>query len=187
MSTEYKIVEEIKYLTKDQIKKFFGRIKDKRDKALFLIMYRYGLRVAEATLLRFEDVDMENNLIYIRRVKRGISRQHTLYPDVKRAVKEYFNVRRSGDSLFTGLRGGLSRSMIQKLFNKYIRKIADMSVHCLRHTCAVHALDANLDIVDVRSLLGHRNIQSTMIYAVITDKRRKATDAVLAQEMRVEV
>jgi len=44
--------------------------------------------------------------------------------------------------------------------------------HVLRHSIAVHLLDAGADIMFVRDLLGHKNIQNTMVYARLTSARR---------------
>lgn len=46
------------------------------------------------------------------------------------------------------------------------------SVHSLRHSIATHMLEAGFEIEVVKDHLGHRNIQSTLIYAQITNKRR---------------
>lgn len=68
---EYKVKEQIKYLTQEEIRSFFSKIKSKRDYALFAMIYRYGLRVSEAMLLTPRDISWNRNRIYIRRVKNG--------------------------------------------------------------------------------------------------------------------
>ena len=47
------------------------------------------------------------------------------------------------------------------------------SVHALRHSIAVHLLDAGLGVEFVKDHLGHVNIQNTMIYAQVTDRQRR--------------
>ena len=49
----------IRYLTQDELERFFSVIKDKRDKAIFALIYHYGLRVSEAALITLEDVDLD--------------------------------------------------------------------------------------------------------------------------------
>lgn len=90
-------------------------------------------------------------------------------------LKAYLSVRKpTGDALFTGRQGNLTPQRIQQLFKGYARKagLSDYSVHSLRHSIATHLLEAGFDIADVQDHLGHVNIQSTLIYAQITDKRR---------------
>ena len=47
-----------KYLTQDELHRFFAVIPSPRDRALFAVIYHYGLRVDEATMLALEDVDL---------------------------------------------------------------------------------------------------------------------------------
>lgn len=175
-----------KYLTQDQLKRFFAVIpkSNKRDRAMFLTIYKYGLRVAEAAELLVEDIDFRDNRIHVVRKKNGIPTQRRLYDDVKRAVRAYLRERQdTSDALFTGRQGNLGVSIMQKLFKKYAQKAGidpTFSIHCLRHSIAVHSLETDyVDVTDVQDLLGHRAIQNTMVYAQITDKRRRQVDRLL--------
>lgn len=167
----------IKYLSKQEIERFFLCIKDRRDKALFGIIYLYGLRVSEATLLEPPDVDLEKRRIFIHRVKGGIGGERPLLKSTERLLRRYLKVRlQTGRGLFTGREGNLTRQRIYQLFKKYAGEAgldSTYSVHCLRHSIATHLLDAGEGIEFVRDHLGHRNIQNTMIYAQITDNRRE--------------
>ena len=60
-----------RYLTQEQVTRLFSVITSPRDRALFALIYHYGLRVEEATLLTLEDVDVKNLHIRIRRLKHG--------------------------------------------------------------------------------------------------------------------
>jgi len=179
--TNYKIADQqIKYLTQREVKNFFSQIQDKRDKALFVIIYRYGLRVSEATLLTSDSINWDDSRIYVQRVKNGASTERRLYDDVRKALRTYLRVRQeTGTALFTGREGDLKPNTIAKLFKKYARQAKldkKASVHSLRHSCGVHSLEAGLDIREVQDLLGHRNIQNTMIYTQISDKKRAQVD-----------
>ena len=177
---EYQIQELPKYLAQKEVETLFKKIKDRRDKALFALIYRYGLRVSEAMLLTPKDIDYNRKKVSIRRVKNGISAERRLYPDVERLLKTYLKVRKNtGSALFTGREGNLKRTMIYKLFKNYAKKAklkTEYSVHSLRHSCGVHLLEAGADIREVQDFLGHRNIQNTLIYTQITDKIRRRTD-----------
>jgi len=179
----YQIKELPKYLTQDEVKKFFSKIKSKRDRALFALIYRYGLRVSESTIITPRDISWERNRIYIRRVKNGITAERRLFSDVKRLIKAYFPERiPTGTALFTGKKGNLKRIWIYTLFKKYAKEAKldyAFSVHSLRHSCGVHMMEAGADIREVQDFLGHRNIQNTLVYAHITDKLRKKTEELL--------
>ena len=67
--------------------------------------------------------------------------------------------------------------MIYHLFRKYARKAGILPekrfVHILRHSIAVHLLNAGWDISDVQDWLGHKDIKNTSIYGKISNKRRE--------------
>ena len=75
--------------------------------------------------------------------------------------------------------GTLKRRQIQNPFRRYATQAAlppnRRHVHALRHSVAVHVLDAGEDIDFARDHLGHRSIQSTMTYAQLSDVRRHRT------------
>jgi len=167
----------IKYLSQQELEGFFECIVNPRDRALFGIIYFYGLRVSEATLLKLEDVDLQRRRIFIQRVKGGIGGERPLFKTVESLLRRYLKKRNPrGDNLFTGKQGNLKKERIQQLFKQYAQKAgldSRFSVHCLRHSIATHLLEAGEGIEFVRDHLGHKNIQNTMIYAQITDRRRE--------------
>src|SRR5712691_5483740 len=67
-----------RYLTQEEVKRLFSVITLPRDRALFALIYHYGLRVEEATLLTLQDVDLKNLHIRIHRLKHGVSSQKPL-------------------------------------------------------------------------------------------------------------
>ena len=179
----------INYMTQDEVKRFFAKITDKRDRALFDVIYKYGLRVSEATLVMLQDVDLERSKIYIRRVKNGIGGEKPILRDTRRLLKAYLEVQLpTGSALFTGRQGDLTDKRIAQLFKVYARKARlnpKFSVHSLRHSIATHLLEAGERVDFVKDHLGHVNIQNTMIYAQITDRRRQ--DAFQRMERSAEI
>jgi integrase/recombinase XerD len=167
----------IKYLSQEQVSRFFAVIADPRDRALFATIYHYGLRVSEATLLRLDDVDLERLRIRIQRLKSGLGGERPLLSNTAQLIRDYLPVRQATSSaLFTGRQGGLKRQRIQQLFRRYAEQAGlgeEFTVHSLRHSIATHLLEAGMDIEYVRDHLGHVNIQNTAIYARITDRRRE--------------
>ena len=77
----------IKYLTQDELERFFAVIEDERDRAIFALIYHYGLRVSEATLITRSDVDFQRNRIYIRRKKGSISGEWILRGDDRNVLR----------------------------------------------------------------------------------------------------
>jgi site-specific recombinase XerD len=167
----------IKYLSKEEVERLFLCIKNPRDKALFGLSYLYGLRISEALSLKLSHIDLENKKILIHRAKGGIGGERPLFQTAEKLIRKYLKVRLdTGDALFTGRQGNISRQRAHQLFKRYAQKAGiapKYSVHSLRHSIATHLLDAGEGIEFVKDHLGHTNIQNTMIYAQITNHKRE--------------
>ena len=166
-----------KYMTQEEVKKFLSQITNARDKALFSLIYHYGLRVSEATLLTINDVNLHKQKIYIRRLKGGISGEKPLWRHTAKLLRAYLRERiPKGLALFTGREGPLKKRRIEQLFKLYAKKANisnEYTVHSLRHSIAVHLLDAGQPLELVQDHLGHRYITNTQIYARISNPRRE--------------
>jgi integrase len=68
-----------KYLTQDELKRLFAAITSPRNRALFGVIYHYGLRVGEALMLTVDDVNFKNHRITIRRLKNGLGGEKPLW------------------------------------------------------------------------------------------------------------
>jgi site-specific recombinase XerD len=96
----------------------------------------------------------------------------------KTVTRAYLRVRRDASAyLFTGREGPLKKRQIQNLFRHYVKLagLDNYSVHALRHSIAVHLLDAGRGIEFISDHLRHRNIQNTRIYAQISNPLREQT------------
>lgn len=170
------------YLTREEVERFFRAIPaaNLRDRLLFDLIYRHGLRRREAAQLKLADV--QDQKIWIARVKRGISGAYPLHPRSKYFLRLYLPIRPKDDSpyLFRTRRRAvqpISGAEINRLFHFYAAA-SDLPpsrchVHVLRHSIGTHLMNAGWDLADVKDWLGHRDISSTMIYAQVTNKRRE--------------
>jgi type 1 fimbriae regulatory protein FimE len=59
-----------------------------RDRTLLLLMYRHGLRVSEATALRWEQVDLKAGHLALQRLKNGVASTHPLRGPELRALRQ---------------------------------------------------------------------------------------------------
>src|SRR5215813_5466290 len=112
-----------RYLTQEEVTRLFSVISSPRDRALFALIYRYGLRMDEATLLTLESVDLKNLHIRIQRLKNGVSSQKPLWRHNAKLLRSYLRVRQdAGHWLITGRQGPLKQHQIQTLFTAYAKK-----------------------------------------------------------------
>lgn len=185
---------QLEYFSKSEVKRFFAAIDAGavRDRLLFDAIYRYGLRRLEAALIRRDH--LSEGRIWITRLKGGVSSEYPIHPNTRRLLWAYLNQRGEDENpyLFVSRQGvdrPLSPSMIYHLFRRYA-EAAQLSPdrrhpHVLRHSIAVHLMNAGWDVADVQDWLGHRDIGSTMVYAAVTNKRREAKyeEALLSDEI----
>jgi integrase len=181
----------ITYLTQDELRELFAVIKDKRDKALFYLAYHHGLRASEVSLLQRPDIQDKQGRIHIHRVKGSVSKTYPLQPEDMRRIRSYLRSRQDGSSyLFVSSRGvPLERRSYWDLMQKYGERTdipkAKWRFHALRHSIAVHLLDAGADVAFVQDRLGHANIQNTMVYMRYTTVTRDAQTRELFASHRV--
>src|SRR5690348_5635508 len=111
------------YLGKAEVERFFAAIpaENPRDRLLFDLMYRHGLRRLEVGLLRREH--LSDGRIWITRVKGGISGEYPVHPMARRLLWDYLSTRDDENPhLFPSRqddRRPLSASMIYHLFRGY--------------------------------------------------------------------
>lgn len=126
---------------------------------------------------------MHNGRIWIQRAKNGISQEYNLHPASEKLFELYLAKRGEDNNpfLFTSRESGnekpISKGLIYHLFNKYAAKAGiapeKRFVHILRHSIAVHLLNAAWDISDVQDWLGHKDIRNSTIYGKISNRRRE--------------
>lgn len=168
-----------RYLTQPELRAFFQAITDPRDRALFAVVYHYGLRVSEVGLLACGDVDLARHRIVVKRLKGGFWTERPLFASTEHLLESYL-AQAPGNGpgpLFPGRAGPLRKRQIQTLFARYRARAgldSHYTTHSLRHSIATHLLDAGVSLEFVQDHLGHRSIRSTSIYARITDRHRAA-------------
>ncbi len=93
----------------------------KRNKAIFLVAYRHGLRASEVGLLRTSDLDFKKLRIMLHRLKGSYSGEHPLQQDEAKAIKAYLRERdHESPILFTSNRGDpISRRTLDWLMKTY--------------------------------------------------------------------
>jgi len=160
----------------EDLKRFFAVIEDKRDRAMFLLMLRCGLRIGEVAALQLTDLFLDEE--HPRIVARGKgSRERGVYlsKQAETALREYLVVRLQAASEFvflSYLEDGLSTTSIHNCLLKYRAEAGiQITAHRLRHSFANDLLNADAAITSIQKLMGHRWIESTQTYVMANDKQ----------------
>jgi site-specific recombinase XerD len=149
-------------------------MRSKRDKAIFLVAYRHGLRASEIGLLQRTDVDAKQGRISMHRLKGSISGMYPMQPDGVKAIRSSLRTRADASPylLLSKRHVPISRSMLYHLMQTYGEvvglPVAKRTFHCLKHAIATHVLDAGAELAFVKDGLGHVNMQNTTISARLT-------------------
>ncbi len=144
-----------------------------RDRAVLLLIYGSGLRIAEALSLVGRDVPLGEVLQVTG--KGGKQRMVPVLPITRAAVAEYARLSpwplSAKEPLFRGAKGGaLSPGMVQKAMAQARRALGlpdTATPHALRHSFATHLLSAGADLRSLQELLGHASLGSTQIYTLV--------------------
>ncbi len=162
------------------VRKLLSVIDDTRDRALFLLLLRTGLRIGEVLGLRLNDLDIRDRKIHLfEGEKNSMGRVVYLSDDALFAIKLWLRRRdKNKEFVFYGQGNrGLCYSTGRNRFVKYLKKAGleqkGYTVHCLRHTFASELLNAGMRLECLQQLLGHQDIEVTRRYARLTDRTRE--------------
>lgn len=153
-------------VAEDAVEEWIGA----RDRAVLLLLYGSGLRIAEALSLTAAALPLGETLVVTG--KGAKQRMVPVLPLVRAAVEDY--VARcpwpltANSALFRGARGGpLAQGQVQKAVARARVALglpASATPHALRHSFATHLLGAGADLRSLQELLGHASLGSTQIY-----------------------
>lgn len=144
-----------------------------RDRAVLLLLYGAGMRIAEALALPASTLPLTEKLTVTGKGNR--QRVVPLLPIVQSAVAEYVQLcpwpLTKNQPLFRGAKGGpLSQGMVQRAVARARVSLglpATATPHALRHSFATHLLGAGADLRSLQELLGHASLSSTQIYTKV--------------------
>ncbi len=149
-------------------------ILNRRDQAIYELLYSSGLRISELTGLNLGSIDLAEKLVRVL----GKGRKERIVPIGSKAVvalQAYLAMRnpvKLDEPLFLNARGGrltprsVQRNLKTRLIQTGIRK--DISPHDLRHSFATHLLDGGADLRAIQELLGHASLSTTQKYTQVS-------------------
>lgn len=160
-------------LNKREVKALIKAPKYLKHRLIIAMLYGCGLRNHELCNLRISDVDFDRKTVFIRKQKGNYDRYVPLSDHLQRGLKEYLDTENPISYLFNsqltkkGHPQGITTSGVGWVIKENRSKIGtkkQITAHVLRHTYATHLLEAGLNIVSLKELLGHAYIETTLIY-----------------------
>ncbi len=158
-----------RFLTSEELDRLRG-VMPPDDWKLVAFAVETGLRRGEQFSLRWNQVDLENEVLTLPMPKGGKTRHVPLSEGAKTILRSFDSFLRSA-WVFPGLKDVAhpmdSRAFLRRSFEPGLRRagITGACWHSLRHTAASRRVMAGVDLVSVKEILGHRDIETTMRYA----------------------
>ena len=183
-------------LSRQEVRRIFKQVKFDRHRSCLLAIYSLGLRLQEGTHLQVSDIDSDRMFVHIHRGKGNKDRYVPLPKRTMELLREFWKTHRNPFLLFPAPgRGGIGmpttvkpmpKSSIQIAFRE--AKIAagvhkPVSVHHLRHSYAIHLLEAGVDIRLIQEYLGHNDPRTTLIYKRLTKKTLRSASGIIDRIM----
>jgi site-specific recombinase XerD len=150
---------------------------DIRDHALLLLLAVYGLRAGEVVRLRLDDLDWEQEQLTVRCSKSGRPRIYPLSRVVGAALIRYLREARPPASLrevfvtrhppFRPIDRCTLYLIVARRLRAVNSSLSHYGPHALRHACATHLLEQGLSLKEIGDHLGHRQPDTTRIYAKV--------------------
>lgn len=168
-------------LSHQQVKEILNTPIHIRERIMFGITYDTGMRISELVNLKIADVDLDRQIVHIRKSKNKKERYIPMSNHSVRGIKKHLTINSPSVYLFENMsRKGMpiSKTRVRELLKKVISMTGikkKTTVHTLRHSYATHQLEAGQSIIVLKALLGHANIQTTFIYlqtSLIEDKKK---------------
>ncbi|MDE1871346.1 MAG: tyrosine-type recombinase/integrase [Candidatus Micrarchaeota archaeon] len=158
-----------KFLYPDDIRTIINGAQKDRYRLLFLVLWMTGARISEALSLRYCDIDWREHQIRMLTVKQNdlAERMIPIQPELETALSTYITTHKlnPNERLFKmtpqaahlALKHVLRRVMLPKWIH----------LHTFRHSFAVNCLRNGVLINTLKVIMGHRNIEDTMIYLTV--------------------
>ncbi|AZR72803.1 hypothetical protein BBF96_04990 [Anoxybacter fermentans] len=169
-------IDDEKMLTLEDVEKLAEVARQNHDRRTLAIIYTLlytGMRISELLSLRVEDI--YNDTILVK--GKGKKYRDVFIPEKLRPYLEsYLRVRKNtGDKLFTGQRGNLTRATVNNILKKYAKKAGinpkKVHPHNFRHLYCLTLVDKGLPLDVIADLAGHADINTTRIYTRRTKRQ----------------
>jgi site-specific recombinase XerD len=158
---------------------FFGAIKDARDMAMCTLMLRSGLRIGEVAELKLSDLYLQESPSCMIIRGKG-SRERTVYlsTEAERDLARWLAQRPASrcESAFPSYQHKkISTTSISVRIKKIrMQSGVNLTAHRLRHTFADQLLSAGMPITSIQKLMGHKFVETTQNYALANDRQVEA-------------
>ena len=170
-------------LSRQEVKAMIHVAELLKHRLMVSLLYGCGLRCGEARTILIKNIDLERGMLLVIKGKGNKDRYVPLGKLLVKGIKSYLEAEQPQTYLFRGVPHTTELSdtsfsqrglqWVIKMLSKKAGITKDVNVHTLRHTYATHLLEEGMDIVSIKDLLGHANIETTMVYLHVAQSGHK--------------
>lgn len=151
----------------------------KRERALIEVMYATGCRLSEIQNMKKSDLNVQEMRINV--IGKG-DKERKVYLSFKalHRLKSYLNSRNDDCEYLFVTERKPHRQMTNRAIERSVDQIErrsniskNLTPHTFRHTFATLSMENGADLADVQHLLGHENPSTTLVYAHVSEERKK--------------
>lgn len=169
-----------KVMSQGEVKHLLNSISDIRQYAVISLLYGTGMRIGELLKITFSDIERTNKRILIRQGKGHKDRYVLLPEQALLAISDYYRVYKPEVYLFESSqvkRSPMHVRHLQTIVKSAMQKAGfgekQYTAHTLRHSFATHLLDNGCDLHTIKTLLGHSDLKTTMVYLHLQQQKRE--------------
>lgn len=168
-------------LSRSEVKQLLKTPKLLKHRLVLAMLYGCGLRCFELRNLQLKDLDFDRKMLHIRQGKGRKDRYVPLSDLQIRGLKKYISAENPVIWCFNGNDREGNPAQLSAMGVQWIVREArkhsginkEITTHSLRHSYATHLLEMGLDIISVKELLGHADIQTTLTYLHVAQLGRQ--------------
>jgi len=174
--------QRLRYLEEEEIVRLLAACPEHL-KPVIKVALNTGMRRGEILNLKWRDIDIKRDIIYLLDTKNKEQRDVPMNNEVK---KVFMGILRHSDSPYIFYNTDNKRYRdVRNAFAKALKcaKITNFRFHDLRHTFGSHMVMSGVDLNTVRELMGHKSIQMTLRYAHLSPKYKKRAVDILGRKL----
>ena len=169
-----------KAIPKEHIVRILDAVASVRDRALIMLLLRTGMRIGELLEVKVDDIVLHDQKILLYVGAKNYEGREVYYSaDAEQALKQWLRTRdKTRRYLFYGrsdkpLNYVSAWNAMRKTLERADLLDKGYSPHSLRHTFATEMINAGMRVEVLQQILGHQDIEMTLRYARLSDKRRE--------------
>jgi integrase/recombinase XerD len=165
-------------LSREEVARLLAAVRNPKHRAALSVAYGAGLRASEVAALKVSDVDSARMTLRVEQGKGRKDRYALLSPVLLQTLRTWWRTARQQGTMLCGgwLFPGMDPTdpITTRQLNRAVHLAATaagidkrVSLHTLRHSFATHLLEQKVDIRVIQVLLGHKKIETTVLYTQV--------------------